>query len=313
MARAGSSLTARWSGPTRLWTTGGAALVVLVLALALALCAAPRRAAATGLNVEAVRLHPQDDGLFGGVLLGVDFQAGNVNRLDLRTSASLALRHGRHVAFLIGSSQYSTRTRASDGKDLSTLLAPESRFVNKAQAHLRYNYELRPWIAGEIFGQLERDQFLLVESRVLFGLGPRFVPVNNGEFSLALGLDYMAEYEALDVERILDPLPAKTTVHRLSSYLSLVYEIEDRVTMTSTTYVQPRFDLLADLRILSQAILDVRLVDPLSLRLSLRLRWDSQPSIYCAKAIALGGCPDASRLELLEVDIAVENSLSVRF
>ena len=46
---------------------------------------------ATGLNVEAVRLHPKDDGLFGGVIVGVDFQAGNVNRLDLRASASLVL------------------------------------------------------------------------------------------------------------------------------------------------------------------------------------------------------------------------------
>lgn len=283
----------------------------LALGVELALLLGTRTAAAAGLNVEQVRLHPDQDGIYGGVQLGVDFSAGNTNRLDLRSSASLAYRHARHVAFLLGSSQFSTRTRPSDG--LSLLLRPESRFVNKAFAHLRYNYELLPWFTAEAFTQLERNEFLLLESRVLFGLGPRFVPVNNGEFSLAIGSAYMLEYEALDASQVLSPLPPQTLVHRWSSYLSLVYAANDRLHMSSTTYLQPRFDMFSDLRLLSEGMLDVTLLDPISIRLTLRLRWDSEPSVYCSDAVGLGGCPAGRELRLRELDVGVENSISLSF
>ncbi|KIG16409.1 putative outer membrane protein [Enhygromyxa salina] len=285
--------------------------LVLGAALALAVWLWSATATATGLNVEQVRLHPDQDGLYGGVQFGIDFSAGNTNRLDLRSSASLAYRHGRHVAFLLGSSQVSTRTQPSD--ELSQLLRPESRFVNKANAHLRYNYELLSWLTAEAFTQLERNEFLLLKSRVLFGIGPRFVAVNNGEFSLALGTDYMFEHESLDPARVLSPLPPQTNVHRWSSYLSLIYAANDRLNMSSTTYVQPRFDLFSDLRLLSEAMLDVTLLEPISIRLTLRLRWDSDPSSFCSDPVGLGGCPAGKELRLREFDIGVENSISVSF
>ena len=133
---------------------------------------------------------------------------------------------------------------------------------------------------------------------MLFGLGPRFVPVNNGEFSLAIGSDYMIEYEALDASQVLSPLPPQTLVHRWSSYLSLVYAANDRLRMSSTTYLQPRFDMFSDLRLLSEGMLDVTLLDPISIRLTLRLRWDSEPSVYCSDAVGLGGCPAGRELQL---------------
>lgn len=287
-------------------------LVCLALVLACLLLGSAE-AHATGLNVEQIRIRPDDDGLHGSVQLGIDFQAGNTNRLDISASAALGYRRGRHVAFLVGNSKYSTRTRPLDGEDLSTLLAAESRFVNKANVHLRYNYEVREWLVPEVFGQVERDEFLLVESRVLFGLGPRFVPWANDEFTFALGTDYMLEYEALDAERVVRPLPAQTLVHRWSSYLSLVYAANDRLRMSSTTYVQPRFDRFADLRLLTDAALEITLVEQLSIRLGLRVRWDSQPSVFCASAIGIDGCPIDDQMRLREVDIGVENAIAVRF
>lgn len=288
-------------------------ICVLAWMLVAAACLGHARTAqASGLNVERVRMNPEDDGVHGGFQIGVDFGAGNTNRLDLSTSASLAYRHGKHVAFLLGGSKYSTRTLASQGQGLSTLLDPSSRFVNKANVHLRYNYELRPWFAAEIFNQVERDEFLLLEGRVLLGLGPRFVPFNDGEFSLSFGTDWMLEYEALDRARIVSPLPAETLVHRWSSYLSLVYATE-RLRMSSTTYFQPRFDRFKDLRLLSEGTFELTLIEPVSVRLTLRLRWDSQPSVYCAGAVGIGGCAEAQQIQLREVDLTVENSIGVRF
>ncbi len=282
------------------------------VATATCLCVGPSSALASGLNVERVRMNPDEDGVHGGLTVGIDFQAGNTNRLDVSTSAGIAYRHGPHVAFLIGSSKYSTRTRASEGEGLSTLFAPGSRFVNKANVHLRYNYEIRPWLAAEAFTQVERDEFLLLEGRVLFGLGPRFVPFNDGQFSLSLGTDWMLEYEALDAARIVRPLPADTLVHRWSSYLALVYAT-DRLRMSSTTYLQPRFDRFRDLRLMSEATLDVTLIEPISIRLTLRLRWDSMPSVYCAGDVGIGGCAPVDEFRLREVDLGIENSINIRF
>lgn len=271
-------------------------------------------AQASGFNVERVRLRPKEDGLSGGLSVGVDFQAGNVNRFDLNTSASLAYHWHEHLAFLIGNSSFATRSKAIDGGSLDNLFAPDSRFINKAQVHLRYNYEIRPWAVAEIFNQVERDEFLLVESRVLLGVGPRFVPFDNGHFRLALGTAWMLEYEALAAERVVSPLPAQTLVHRWSSYLSLSYgEPDDRLRMRSTLYFQPRFDLVRDLRLFSESELDIVLVEPVSIKLFLRLRWDNAPSIYCRQAVALTGCPADDRVQLREVDIGIENAIAVSF
>ena len=283
------------------------------LLLALSLGLAPGSAAASGLNVESLRLNPEDNGLSGSFDVGLDFQAGNVNRLDFGTEASLAYRRKRHLVFLIGSSKYATRTRAVDGGSLSGLLAPDARFINKASVHLRYNYEFLPWLAGEVFNQVQHNEFLLVESRVLGGIGPRFVPYNNGEFALALGLAYMLEYEALASERVVRPLPPRTLVHRASSYLTLFVNANERISMRSTTYVQPRFDLFSDLRLLSEGEIGVVLVEPVTINLLLRVRWDTQPSVYCSEAIGVHGCPSGSEVRLRELDIGVQNSISVSF
>lgn len=306
-------MRARSDGPTRRATRAISALtLVACYGAGSGLVGYPRVAAASGLNVERLRMNPDENGVHGGFTIGVDFQAGNSNRLEVSTSAALAFRRGRHLGFLLGDSKYSTRTRAAQGEGLSTLLDPSSRFVNKANLHLRYNYELRPWFVPELFTQVERDEFLLLEGRVLFGLGPRFVPFNDGRFALSLGTDWMLEYEALDPALVVSPLPAQTLVHRWSSYLALVYASE-RVRMSSTTYVQPRFDLWSDLRLLSEATVDVTLVEPISVRLNLRLRWDSAPSIYCAAAVGIAGCDANDQVELRSVDVALENSINVRF
>ncbi|MFO7563478.1 MAG: DUF481 domain-containing protein [Enhygromyxa sp.] len=275
-------------------------------------CMSAEPAVASGLNVERVRMTPDEDGVHGGFAIGVDFQAGNSNRLEVSTSAGIAYRHRRHVVFLVGSSKYSTRTRANVGEGLSQLFEPSSRFINKANLHLRYNYEFLAWLVGEAFTQVERDEFLLLEGRVLFGLGPRFVPFNDGRFSLALGSHWMLEYEALDPAQVVAPLPAQTLVHRSSSYLSLVYTTE-RLRMSSTTYLQPRFDRVSDLRLLSEANLEVTLIEPISIRLTLRLRWDTMPSVFCAKAVGIGGCAPSDQIPLREVDLAIENAINVRF
>ncbi|HLT39582.1 MAG TPA: DUF481 domain-containing protein [Enhygromyxa sp.] len=293
---------------------GSAPLRIAAWSIVAAACVCGRAsvAEASGLNVERVRMNPDQNGVHGGFSVGVDFQAGNSNRLDVSTSAGLAYRQRRHVLFLVGSSKFSTRTRASAGEGLSTLLEPSSRFVNKANLHLRYNYEFLPWLVGEAFTQVERDEFLLLEGRVLFGLGPRFVPFNDGRFSLSLGSHWMLEYEALDPAQVVRPLPARTLVHRSSSYLSLIYAT-DRLRMSSTTYLQPRFDLFRDLRLLSEANLDVTLIEPVSIRLSLRLRWDTMPSVYCATAVGIAGCAPNDQIPLREVDLAIENAINVRF
>ncbi|NVB42123.1 DUF481 domain-containing protein [Pseudenhygromyxa sp. WMMC2535] len=288
------------------------ALLAVIVALGV-FWAAPRHARATGLNVERLRLNPDDDGLHGGLSLGVDFQAGNVNLFDLNTSASVAWRRDAHLLFLIGNSKFATRTKAIDGGTLDGLFEDQARYINRANLHLRYNYDFLDWLTAEAFSQVERDEFLLVASRVLTGAGPRFVPLRRDNLSLAVGTAWMLEYEALDPQRVVSPLPAQTLVHRWSSYLTLMVVHDERVSFRSTTYVQPRFDRLADLRLMSEGELSVELFDPVSIQILAKLRWDTQPSTYCSGDVALDGCASADRVQLRELDVTIENNISVRF
>ena len=84
----------------------------------------------------------------------------------------------------------------------------------------------------------------------------------------------MFEHERLEVATA-DPHESKTSVHRWSSYLSSKIESE-RTSLTWTVYLQPQFDKLEDLRVLSEAELGVEANSLLSLVISLRTRYDSR-------------------------------------
>ena len=66
-------------------------------------------------------------------------------------------------------------------------------------------------------------------------------------------------------------------MHRWSNYLNVTTNFTERVDGILTAYAQPRFDAPDDIRILSEAQLVFQIIGPLSVTLSFRLRYDSEP------------------------------------
>jgi hypothetical protein len=71
--------------------------------------------------------------------------------------------------------------------------------------------------------------------------------------------------------------PGGTTELRLSTFLSLRLIVSETTVLTSTTYFQPALSGLGDYRALEDFQLSTRITDELALRVTLDMRYDSDP------------------------------------
>lgn len=214
-------------------------------------------------NTEKMRIGDEVEGFDATAAANVTYRTGNVEVLDLGVGGRVDYRAGRFAAFLTGSTQFSE--------------AEDRVYLNRAFAHLRGTLRLPrlPWVRPEAFLQTERDESTLLTRRTLAGAGLRLALVTDSTVAVFLGSTPMLEVELLDHDRVaVDP---ETTVARWSNYLVLQLELTDLVTFVNTVYVQPRFGRFGDVRVLDEAGLDVQITDAVALRLTLHLRYDSEP------------------------------------
>jgi len=190
-------------------------------------------------------------------------RTGNSEGIDSSLALGVGLRSEGHLAFFQGSAEF--------GRFNGTVS------VEKAFAHVRYNYELSPWVNAEVFEQVQSDVLQRLRLRQLVGFGPRFRLVEDERVRVALGSAYMYEYDAFNVARGAPDAPSRVA-HRSSNYLSLYLPFDPGISLLVTTYYQPRFDQFADYRVLSETLLEYRLTTLFSLKLSFQLRYDSVPA-----------------------------------
>lgn len=145
-------------------------------------------------------------------------------------------------------------------------------FVNSGFQHFRYNRQLTETVTGEVFGQLQYDERLLIKVRGLLGIGPRFHLLSFNQGVVYLGLSYMYQYEEI----------AKTNIihrdHRLNSYLSVNYEFLPGFRLISTSYYQPLLTDLNVTRFSSQSSILLRISSHLSFRSAFNITMDSRLS-----------------------------------
>ena len=227
---------------------------------ALLLAALPARAQ---VNTEQMRIRADVEGFQATTAANVTFRTGNVDVLDLGLRGRVDYRAGRFATFVVGSSQFS---RAED-----------SVFLNRAFVHLRGTVRLpgAAWVRPEAFVQTERDAATLLTRRYLAGAGLRLELLADSSAAAYLGSTPMIEYELLNRDRVLDD--PETTVVRWSNYVVVKLELTDLLTFVNTVYVQPRFARFSDVRVLDEAGLNVQITSALALRVTLDLRYDSEP------------------------------------
>jgi putative salt-induced outer membrane protein YdiY len=213
-------------------------------------------------NVQSSLATEADEGLSGSVEGSVDWRTGNVSQLSLALAPAARYRSGDHLLVALG------RAELYQVQDI--------QFDRRLFEHLRYRYTIKRWLTGEVFAQHELNERRRLLLRALTGAGPRFQLADAGGFRLGLGVAYMIEYEKLNDKSPIDPDEAALN-HRISSYLTGSYELADNLLLVGTLYGQPRITDVADIRLLLETQIVVRVTGRLSLKSSFSMHYDREP------------------------------------
>lgn len=207
-------------------------------------------------NTEKMRIQQTGQGVAGSMGIFFDLDRGNSDVTQIEISGDFVYRSGRSTLLWFNSGSW--------------LFQDDDDLVKKGFTHLRYNYRVRSWLIGEVFGQAQYDRSQDLKRRYLGGAGVRVVPFRRGAGFVAVGVTPMYEYE-----RLTSGSDSRT--FRVSSYVSASVRRADRFSLSSATYVQPAADRIADIRILNESELAVALSSLLSLTTTLSYRYDSEP------------------------------------
>ena len=225
----------------------------------LVLLIATASAATAQVNTERMRRLLTDDAVIASVDAAASFATGNTDFLQVGLGGRLDVRVGENTAFLVGRF------------DLAQ--TDERAFVDQSFAHLRHNRMLAPRLIAESFVQIQRNRQEALDRRTLLGAGLRYEIVQRDSLGLAFGATPMFEYEVLD-EALGG---SQDAVGRVSSYVAGRATLPNGTAFTLVSYIQPRVSDPGDLRVLTQASLDVGLTRYLKLRVRTDLRYDSRP------------------------------------
>lgn len=164
--------------------------------------------------------------------------------------------------------------------DLKFEKAAGESFVNKGTQHLRYNHKINETVKIEGFVQAQYDAISEIDFRGLLGAGPRFKLSTSEDYRFYLGTLIMYEYEqASEVE--------DNKIHkdvRGSAYFSFsIYPIET-IGIISTSYYQPRLDVLKDYRLSSTTSVLFKIWENLSFKTTFIFNFDAYPVVTIPKA-----------------------------
>lgn len=159
--------------------------------------------------------------------------------------------------------------------DLNLQQLDSERFVNRGIQHLRYNYRFHPRITWEAFVQTQYDPVSNIKFRGLLGSGPRFKVLPSEKHRFYIGTLVMYEYEETEE---LDQIITNSDV-RGSAYISVNLYPSDQVSIISTTYYQPKIDLLKDYRISTETSLVFRIFKDFAFKSTFTLLFDSFPAM----------------------------------
>ena len=149
-------------------------------------------------------------------------------------------------------------------------------FVGQMFAHLRHVITPARVYQFELFAQYDNNKKRKLLNRELIGGGIRFRFLTENNFKLRVGIAYM--FEAEDYDLPVSSIHGNSTkAHRMSSYLTFNYDIDETLSFVSVTYYQPKLDDWNDYKIVSENAL---VIDPgklVDLYIKFNARYDSFP------------------------------------
>ena len=151
------------------------------------------------------------------------------------------------------------------------------RNINKAFFHYRYIYQMNEALDLEVFGQLEKNEFTRLSYRGLVGSGIRYSIAKSNKHRGFLGLGGFYSSEKTEATAGLTDDGVENFA-RANFYFLSKYKINSTFNFSNVIYYQPRLSDFSDYRALLESKLDFKIIKNLSLRLSLDVEYDSQPS-----------------------------------
>ncbi len=213
-------------------------------------------------NIEKFRLDQEKIGFAGR--FGVDFslKSGNSNVTQIGANGRLNYSGGAFYSFLVFKGDYGW----NNGRE----------FSNDALLHWRTVRSLSEKVQGEAFAQIDYNKARLLLFRDLLGAGLRFKIYKSEVLKTRWGFGGFVEQEQYDLPSDAAH-PQQPTAVRASTYLSNEITVSGTATLTSIVYYQPQIDRTADLRILSENVLAVKLSRLTDVNIIVDLRHDSAP------------------------------------
>jgi hypothetical protein len=219
-------------------------------------------------NIEQYRAGVEETGYAGRISAAVSTRSGNVDvtTLDLEHRSDLVGDGIR--TFLVARGEYGWQGGSS--------------YSNEMLAHVRHIRGTDGRVRAETFIQTDYNLKRLLTSRVIAGAGVRIgIMGGTGDTggnggTLWFGTAIMGEHEVYD----LPPGAVHSdeeTVGRWSNYLTGRLALGAHADIALTGYIQPRLDAMDDLRVLNESALTVKAAGGLSVTVTFRLRYDSDP------------------------------------
>jgi hypothetical protein len=196
-------------------------------------------------------------GWSGSVEARFSLSGGNTELVSLSAGGQVQHQGGANRWRLLGGASRETSRK--------------ERVEESTVAHLRHNRRLLPWLSTLTFVQHQRNPFQRLKTRFLAGAGARFDVLRASRVYGALGLSHMVE-----IERIEDA-GGTDTDQRLSLFAILEGKLREPVVLELTSFVQPLWSDLSDMRAILAASLRVAIVGSLSLTLNYDLQHDTEP------------------------------------
>lgn len=251
----------------------------LVVVVAVSAAASSARAQ---VNVEPLRKKIREEGYSGAIEASATGRLGNIEGMIASSVGQVGWGSDQHLFYLHGRGDYT---------DLNKRVLVARYFL-----HARYNYTLKDdLIWAEVFAQQQSDRFLNLKDRELLGIGPRFALFRETAFGTFVGVAWMLEYERVSVPEGAPDAP-ETLYNRASTYAAVSVRTDDRVELTFTAYLQPRFARPKDYRVFVESLLSIEATKHFSVRLYGTVRHDSEPVTTIKKT-----------------DLEIRNALTVTF
>ncbi|MBS1622115.1 MAG: DUF481 domain-containing protein [Bacteroidetes bacterium] len=211
------------------------------------------------INVENARMQSDSIGWMGGASASFSFNKSEQNVFSLNMSAHLQYKTKKDLWLILGNYGY--------------LRGGSKRYLSNRFLHFRYNRKLTPWLRWEAFSQVQKDLVTDIKLRSLTGTGPRFKIVSTKKLHLYAAALLMYEIESEATSPVI-----KHFNWRSSNYISFTILPNENMEIISTTYFQPRLNLLKDFRLLNDLNLRIKTGKRFSVSLQWNLIYDQFPA-----------------------------------